>query len=197
MKRIFLTVTLCTLFAVGSFAQGISGGLKAGLNLANGIGEDAKEADMKMRVAYHIGGFLNIGLSEALAVQPELLYNSVGSKMDEDGYELVYKLNYISVPVNLMYSFGNFNVHAGPQFSFLASAKGKASYQGEEAEVDMKEFFKSTDIAVNLGLGASFGKLHASARYSMGITKIYDSEEEVDAKNGVIQLSLGYKLFGE
>ena len=196
MKRIFLSIAMVTLLAAGAYAQGISGGLKAGLNLANAIGQDAKDADMKMRLAYHFGGFVNIGLSEVLSVQPELLYNSVGTKMDE---ELNLHLNYLSVPVNLQYSFGNFNLHAGPQFGFLMSAKMKADVDGESVEVDAKDFFKGTDVGVNLGLGAAFGKLHASARYTMGITKIWESEgeQEVDAKNGVIQLSLGYKLFGE
>ena len=196
MKRIFLSVTMVALIGAGAFAQGISGGLKAGLNLANGIGKDAKDADMKMRVAYHFGGFVNIGLSEVLSVQPELLYNSVGAKMDED---INLHANYLSIPVNLQYSFGNFNIHAGPQLGFLLSAKMKAEVDGESAEVDVKEYFKGTDLGLNLGLGAAFGKLHASARYTMGITKIWESEgeEEIDAKNGVIQLSLGYKLFGE
>lgn len=194
MKRIFLSVAMVTLLAAGAFAQGISGGLKGGLNLANAIGKDAKDADMKMRIAYHFGGYVNIGFSETLSLQPELLYNSVGAKMDED---VALHMNYISVPLNLQYSFGNFNIHAGPQFGFLMSAKAKADVDGQSAEVDMKDFFKSTDLGVNLGLGANFGKLNASARYTMGISKVWDTEEDVDAKNGVIQLSLGYKLFGE
>ncbi|MDV3309878.1 MAG: PorT family protein [Cyclobacteriaceae bacterium] len=194
MKRIFLSAVMMVFLAAGAYAQGISGGLKAGLNLANGIGKDAKDADLSMRVAYHIGGYLNVGLNDALSFQPELLYNSVGPKMTD---EVSLHLNYLSVPLNLMYNIGNFNVHAGPQFGFLMSAKAKADVEGESAEVDMKEFFKSTDLGVNIGIGAGFGKLSAAARYTMGITKIWDMEEDVDAKNGVIQISLGYKLFGE
>jgi len=193
MKKIFLTVTMITFIAAGAFAQGISGGLKGGLNLANAVGSDAKDADMKMRIAYHFGGFVNIGLSDVLSFQPELLYNSVGTKLDDD---VSLHMNYFSVPLNLQYAIGNFNIHAGPQFGFLLSAKAKADVDGSSAEVDMKEFFKSTDLGINLGVGASFGKLHASARYTMGITKVWDMED-VDVKNGVIQLSLGYKLFGE
>lgn len=195
MKRIFLTVSLCALFAAGAFAQGMSGGLKAGLNLANFSGDDAEGTDM--RIAYHIGGYLNIGFSEALSFQPELLYNSVGAKQSEGDEELVYKMNYVSVPLNLIYSFGNFNVQAGPQFSFLASAKGKVSSGDDSAEVDIKELFKGTDLGVNLGIGASFGKIHASARYFLGLTDIPDTDGDVNLKNSNIQLSLGYKLFGE
>jgi hypothetical protein len=196
MKRIFLPVVMMMLLAAGAYAQVVSGGVKAGLNLANGIGEDAKDADMSMRVAFHIGGYVNLGLSDALSLQPELLYNSVGAKMDV-GEDVKLHLNYISIPLNLMYSFGTFNVHLGPQFGFLASAKGKAEVEGESIEVDMKDSFKSTDIGVNLGLGASFGKFNVAGRYTYGITKIWDMEDDIDARNGVIQLSLGYKLFGK
>jgi hypothetical protein len=40
MKRIFLAVSMVTLFAAGAAAQDISGGIKAGLNLANMNGDD-------------------------------------------------------------------------------------------------------------------------------------------------------------
>ncbi|HLT81505.1 MAG TPA: porin family protein [Cyclobacteriaceae bacterium] len=194
MKRIFLPAVMMVFLAAGAHAQGISGGLKAGLNLANGIGKDAKDAELSMRVAYHFGGYLNVAFSDVLSFQPELLYNSVGPKMDED---LSLHLNYLSVPLNLMYNIGNFNIHAGPQFGFLMSAKAKADVEGQSAEVDMKEFFKSTDFGVNIGVGAAFGKLNASARYTIGMSKIWDTGEDVDAKNGVIQISLGYTLFGQ
>ena len=48
MKRIFLAVSMVTLFAAGAAAQGISGGLKAGLNLANINGDDVEDTDLKM-----------------------------------------------------------------------------------------------------------------------------------------------------
>lgn len=195
MKKIFLTVSLCALFAAGAFAQGMSGGVKAGLNLANFSGDDVGDTDM--RIAYHIGGFLNFGLSSELSFQPELLYNSVGAQLSEGDEKLVYKMNYVSVPLNLIYSFGALNVQVGPQVSFLASAKGKYSSGDESAEVDIKEAFKGLDLGLNIGLGASFGKLQASARYCLGLTDIPDSDGDVALKNNAIQLSLGYKLFGE
>ncbi|MFO7258713.1 MAG: porin family protein [Bacteroidota bacterium] len=195
MKKIFLTVSLCALFAAGAFAQGMSGGVKAGLNLANFSGDDVGDTDM--RIAYHIGGFLNFSFSDALSLQPELLYNSIGAKADDQDGDMAMKMNYISIPVSLIYSFGNFNIQAGPQFSFLASAKAKYTEGDVSADVDMKEYFKGTDLGVNIGLGAAFGKLHASARYYLGLTDIPDSEGDANWKNTNIQLSLGYALFGK
>lgn len=187
MKKIFLAVSMITLFAAGAYAQSISGGLKGGLNLAN-LNGDIEGTTMK--IGYHVGGYANIGFSEAMSLQPEILFNAVGAKAEEgDGS---FNINYVSVPVMFIYSLGAVNIQAGPQLGFLMSAKIKA----DDEEADMKEFFKGTDFGFNVGLGANFGKVNAAARYCIGLSNIADSEEG-ELKNGVIQLSLGVKLFGE
>jgi hypothetical protein len=194
MKRIFLALSMVTLFAAGAAAQGISVGVKAGINLANLTGDDA--GDTKMKVGYHVGGYAKISLTEAFSVQPELLYNAVGAKDSEDGFDSNYKLNYVTIPVMLGYSFGKISVQAGPQIGFLTSAKVKVESGNDSGEVDIKDQLKGTDFGVNVGLGADFGKLNAAARYCIGLSSIVDSDN-ASVKNGVIQLSLGYKLFGK
>ena len=193
MKKIFLSLAMIAFVSAGAFAQGVSGGLKAGVNLANWSGDDVEDSEMK--ISFHGGGFLNIAFSDALSVQPELLFNSVGTKFTEGDYSETYKLSYISIPVMLMYSFGNFNIQAGPQFSILAGAKVKYEEGGDSLEEDIKDSLKGSDIGVNVGLGASFGKVNATARYCLGLSNIVD-DDDADIKNGVIQLSLGVKLFG-
>lgn len=194
MKKIFLSVSMVTLLAAGAFAQGLSGGLKGGLNFANFSGDDASGTDMK--IAYHVGGYVNFAFSESLSLQPELLYNAVGPKMTQDGVDVNFNASYVSLPVMLMYSFGVVNIQAGPQVGFLTSAKMKADIDGDSAELDVKDSMKGTDFGFNIGLGANFGKVNASARYCLGLSNIID-EEDADVKNSVIQLSLGLKLFGE
>jgi opacity protein-like surface antigen len=194
MKRIFLALSMVTLFAAGAAAQGVSVGVKAGLNLANLTGDDA--GDTKMKVGYHFGGYAKFALTEAFSVQPELLYNAVGAKATEDGYDGNYKINYVTVPVMLGYSFGKISIQAGPQIGFLTSAKLKVEGGGDSDEVDIKDSLKGTDFGMNVGLGADFGKLNAAARYCIGLSNIADSDN-ASVKNGVIQFSLGYKLFGK
>lgn len=197
MKKLFTTAAVMLIFAAGAFAQ-LSGGVKAGLNLANLGGDDVEDA--KIRPSIHIGGYVNYAFSETFSIQPELLYNSVGAKgtqeTDFGDADITMKLNYISVPVMLVYSFGNFNVQAGPQIGFLAAAKTKIEFGGEDEEIDVKDDLKGTDFGLNIGLGAEFGKLNATARYSLGLTSIGDYDDS-DIKNNVIQISIGYKLFGE
>lgn len=196
MKKSLLTLIVIGAAVSFSVAQGLTGGVKAGLNFANVGGDDVEDTDM--RIAYHVGGYVNFAFSESLSLQPELLYNSIGTKFEEQGdgdsYDVTYKLNYISVPVLLVYSFGNFNVQAGPQIGFLASAKAKYDIDGADDE-DIKDYFKGTDFGFNLGLGANFGKINAALRYTAGLSNIADSDDG-DVKNSNIQLSVGYRLFG-
>ncbi|HEX5172206.1 MAG TPA: porin family protein [Cyclobacteriaceae bacterium] len=187
MKKILLTLSMTALVISGAIAQEISGGAKAGLNIANMTGDIP---GVTSKASFHLGGYVNIGFSDVLSLQPELLYNAMGAK--EDGGDGKINSAYISVPVMVLYSFGVVNVQAGPQFGFLLSAKVKAD--GDEQ--DIKDQYKGTDFGFNLGLGADFGKFNAAARYCIGLSNIADASD-IDVKNSVIQFSLGVKLFGE
>jgi hypothetical protein len=191
MKKLPLVIIAVLALSTASFAQ-LSVGIKGGLNLAN-LGGDVENSDM--RPSIHLGGYLNLPLSDVFSFQPELLYNSVGAKFKDGGDKLTNKLNYISIPVMFLYSFGNFNVQAGPQLSLLASAKAKYDISGQTGTEDIKDGLKGTDFGFNLGLGANFDKLNASVRYSIGLSNINDGGTG-DIKNNVIQLSLGYRIFG-
>jgi hypothetical protein len=192
MKKLLVLVIALFAICFSTYSQ-VSVGVKGGLNLSNVNGDDV--ADMDMRASFHLGGYLNYAFSEKLSLQPELLYNSMGAKESEDGYDFTYKLSYITIPVNLVYSFGNFNLHAGPQFGFLASAKAELEGNGDSIEEDVKDQFKGTDFGFGIGAGANFGKLNATLRYVAGLSSIAD-DGDVDAKNSLIQLSLGYRIFG-
>lgn len=194
MKKLFFTVAAVAFSTATLFAQ-LSIGAKAGVNLSN-VNGDVDNTDMK--VGFHVGGYVNVAFSDALSLQPELLFNSIGYKYtDMDGIDEVdvtSSLNYLSIPVSLMYSFGPVNVHAGPQLGFLLSAKEKYDIDGADDE-DIKDLFKSTDVGFNVGAGVKFSKLNVTARYTVGLSNIAD-DDDFDVKNGVIQLSLGYTLFG-
>ncbi|MBL7857498.1 MAG: PorT family protein [Cyclobacteriaceae bacterium] len=195
MKKIILSFALLTL-AFGAFAQGISGGIKGGLNLANqNYDVEGFTISPDNRTSFHLGGYLNVGFSESFSLQPELLFNSVGAKYTGDG-DYLMKLNYISVPVMFKYNPAPiFNIHAGPQFGFLMSAKGESDGDSE----DIKDDLKGLDFGFGLGAGVDLPMgLNFSARYILGLSNIVDELDSSDGKvtNNVIQLSIGYRLFG-
>ena len=182
MKKILFTVfAVCIMFAAS--AQ-FKGGLKAGANLANLTGD---VTDTKMLFGFHVGAYGQFSLSDALTLQPEVLYYGAGAAYDPDGD---IKLNYLVVPVMFKYNLGeSFNIQAGPQVGLLLSA------EANPGGVDIKDFVSGTDFSLNVGVGAGFGKFSVDARYSLGLSNISDDGSNDEIKNAVIQISLGYQLF--
>ncbi|MFZ2907228.1 MAG: acyloxyacyl hydrolase [Cyclobacteriaceae bacterium] len=186
MKKLLLTVfAACMVFAAS--AQ-LSGGLKAGVNLASLKSEAGGQDESENGTSFHIGAYANFGLSDALSLQPELLYNSI----DIDGD----KLNYISVPVMFLYGFSDnkFNVQAGPEIGLLMGT--------DPEELKSQDFVTGTNFTLNVGAGANFGKFNVTARYGIGLSNIAgdalkDLSDDYKAKISNFQISLGYKLFGE
>ena len=198
MKKSFFTLAIIAFCAVGSYAQGISGGLKLGANFANQkFSEDGFDFTPSSRTSLHGGFFLTLMVSETFGIQPELLYNSVGSKIDIGAGDIVQQLDYVTVPVLLRYNpVSVFNIHAGPQFGFLMSAKSK--YDGDSE--DIKDALKGLDLGVGIGAGVDLPMgLGFSARYVMGLSNVAEEVDGSDGttKNNVVQLSASYKLFGK
>jgi hypothetical protein len=193
MKKVLSLLAFFSVIAIGSYAQGVSGGLKLGLNLANQtISAGSFTTSPSFRPSLHAGGYLTLMISSKLGVQPEVLYSGQGAKSGE--YTL--KLNYIAVPVLVRFNITDrFNIHAGPQIGILAAAKAK---MGSESE-DIKDEFKSTDIGIAAGLGVDLPMgLNFGFRFVKGMSNIAaDSDDETKYKNYNLQFSVGYKLFGK
>ncbi len=198
MKKLFLTLTAVCAFALASFGQGASFGLKAGINIANQKYEVGSfDLSPDALIGFHIGGYATIMFSETFGIQPELLYSTGGSKMDMFGYgESTTKVSYISIPVMFRYQpIEILNIHAGPQFGFLASAK--AEYDGESE--DIKDQMKGLDLGLGFGAGIDLPMgVGFTARYVLGLSNIADVEDVDDysVKNNAIQLSLTYRFGG-
>ena len=146
MKKIILSAVAVFAFGFVS-AQDVKFGVKGGLNLSTikstypGVnGSVQTSPDNKMLVGFHVGGFAEIGLSDKLSFQPELLFSMEGSKAENSttetenmgGITYTYKetstsnvvTNYINVPLLLKYkATENLFFVAGPQVGFLMSAK--------------------------------------------------------------------------
>ena len=116
------------------------------------------------------------------------------------GYILIFspKFNFpipVSVPVMFQYNATPmFYLEAGPELSFLVSAKGK--YEGTTQ--DVKEVFETFDIGLGLGAGYYFTpNIGLTARYVAGLTDVAKNRAANDsstAKNNVFQIGLAYKF---
>lgn len=190
MKKIILTVA--AVFAFGfTNAQETKFGLKGGLNLANFSGDIEDDSSL---IAFHVGGFAEIKITEKFALQPEVLFSVQGA--DGDGGS--FNLSYINIPVMAKYYVADkFNLEVGPQIGFLTSAKVKTG----DVSVEAKKLFNSTDFGINFGGGYDFTpKLSMGLRYNLGVANLFNDEfkdalgSDVKVQNSVFSLSLAYKL---
>lgn len=200
MKRIFL-LSVAALFAVSSFSQ-IRFGVKAGLNLPNmTLKGGGVSLDTKIGLGFHVGGIVDIPISNQLALQPGILFSTKGYKYDND---LMGKgkcnLNYIEVPVNVQYKIavGGMKIFpfAGPYIGYGLSGKDKPD-EGESYDVNFgsaDEDLKALDFGLNFGAGIEFSSFQASLQYGLGLSNL-SNVSDVTYKNKVIGISVAY-LFG-
>jgi Outer membrane protein beta-barrel domain len=193
MKKVIALVFTLVLFGTAAFSQGVSGGIKAGLNLSNmDISGNGFSLDTKTLAGFHGGLYLTAMFNEHVGIQPEVLYSAQGCKIDVFNTNGTIKANYINIPILLRYNINDmFSLHAGPQIGILASAEGKSG----SSSTDLKDNASSTDIAVAFGGTVDLPmKLNFTARYCLGLSDI-DEDSNSTTKNNTFQISVGYKLF--
>lgn len=216
MKRLIITifaiVVVFTLSSASVSAQGLTGGFKGGMNIANLHGKDVKVieedigVDLVSKMGFCAGGFITYNINDMFAIQPELLFTMKGVKAEEEvlgeTVKITIKVNYLEIPVLAKLSIptpGTVkpSLFVGPSLAIKLSSKLKIEYAGESEEEDLEDL-KSTDFGLVFGGGVDFalgqGKLTVDARYTLGLATTDDSEEELDIKNGVISIMVGYSF---
>lgn len=176
MKKLFVMAILFVAGSTSMNAQGIDFGVKAGANFSK---LDGDGIDGDNLTSFHVGALLELNIFENFSLQPEVMYSSQGTKIEDEDI----KLDYLSVPVLAKFYLisDKLSLEAGPQFSFLVND-------------DVPETFetKSFDFAAIGGLGFNVtNNIFVQARYVIGLT---DTTKEAEVTNKVIQLSVGLKF---
>lgn len=205
---VFLAVTL----SIQVQSQTFSGGLRAGMNFAQwkqniqinstqtGTINSAITSDT--RTGYLIGIYYTIMFSKNVGLQPELFYNSIGSKSGSS----TISLDYASLPIFLRYNITNqFHLLGGPQIGYLISADGQNTSPTGGVVTNIKDNINSMDFGAVFGIGVDLEKFNFGLRYTIGLTNIiknplgssqgFTFKQEVS--NVGWQIVAGYKLFGQ
>lgn len=194
MKKILILIII--LFSLSLFAQkskkdeGITFGLKGGLNVSNFAG-DIK--DNTFRTSVHLGVFSEIMISDKFSLQPELLYSGQGySGSAAPGFSRS-KYDYINLPVLAkIYIAEKISIEAGPQIGFLVSAKERTT--NDNVTIPDQ---KTVDFGLNLGLAYDLKSgIFFQTRYNLGLSNVNSGTDSNAIKytNAVIQVSVGIKL---
>ena len=193
MKFLIGLMTAILITGVASAQHGnapaghVSLGIKGGVNMYNVHNDDNTKYDQ--RTGYHFGLLGHIHFDNQFAIQPEIVYSAQGAKIGDTKYNL----DYINVPVLFQYMFDNgFRIQAGPQVSFLVSAKSKLNNN----TTDNKDNLKPIDFGLSIGASyvvpsTGFG---IDARYNLGLTNI-NKDSAVKSTNRGLQLGVFY-IFG-
>lgn len=201
MKKIkFYLLSVSLLFAVNLFAQNsrtgsVSYGVKAGINIANiAIKPEDATVSQSSLIGLNAGFFATIPVAESFAIQPEVLYSGLGTKVSTGGVNAEIKLDYITVPVLAKYKVTGtgLGIYVGPQVGYVLSSKIKS----EGVSVDVDDSFKKADFSGIGGVDYSlpFG-LSLSARYQLGLINIAkEASGDESAKNNAITLSVGFSF---
>jgi hypothetical protein len=197
MKKNLITTCLFIAVAMTAQAQIVKFGIKGGVNYANQTGTEitVNSTNYKSEAItnYHFGLVAEFPLGNTFAIQPELLYSTVGANYKQSGMMLYYagtssiitdfnnKLGYITIPVLAKINLSKvFSLDLGPQASFLLSKKNDVSIN------DTKSF----DFGAAAGLGIKITKgIFIQGRYVVGLSEVSTSAK---AKNSVLQVSAGF-----
>ena len=176
MKKMVMLAVLTAGMLLSASAQEVKFGVKAGLNLST-VGGDMKDLiegmgmDQKSHVGFHIGAFVDLGLTENLYIQPGLFYSNKGVKgelKEDDSYKMKINLSYLEIPILASYRIKlcdnmKWHINAGPYLAY--GIGGKIKFEGElledvlddakafdEDEGDLKRF----DFGLSFGTGVNF-----------------------------------------
>jgi hypothetical protein len=217
MKGLLMVCGAVILFQMSASAQlklRTEFGIKGGLNVSGlALSTSGKLVGAKYNslTSFHGGAYALLRIGK-LGIQPELIYSRQGQIYNSPGYtSLRTDLTYINVPIMIKYYLvGGLNLQAGPQFGFLASAKGdlvqlSGGNPGQALlNQDLKSFLNSSDFSFGFGAGLDLPLgINMGIRYNIGLSNINKytggqtntpSFSVASTHNQVLQLSLGYRF---
>ena len=225
-KKVFLVVNVAILSMAFVQAQ-VNFGVRAGLNMSNmKTSVLGLSLDTKMKPGIQLGVVGELSLLDIIAIQPGIIFSQQGFKIDDflgSKISATETLNYIQVPVNVMYKVNlgvaKLLLQAGPYLGYGLSGKTKAWLDGKKIEgEDFKEMFgdekikfgsgdeddyKALDFGLGFGAGVQFSSFQVCIGYNAGLMNFapeIPTESGIDlkpkAKNNNIALTVTY-LFGK
>jgi hypothetical protein len=194
MKKVSLLFFAFFVATSSLSAQDVAFGIKGGLNLSS-LKIDDPEATYDGRTGFHAGFFLR-GKFDKVGIQPEFLLYTQKGEFAGPAYHGEENFSYLTVPILVkFYPVSGLNIHAGPQFGFLIDGERTTETLLTTIEEDIKDEYKTTDIAISMGAGWDFGfGLSIDARYNIGVQDINDAANGETIKSRVFLISLGWNF---
>lgn len=202
LKRFSLAVVGIGLAAC-SYAQNEAGtwGVRpqAGICVSDFVGGESGE--FKPKVGFVGGVYADYQATDMLGLSTGLVFSMQGAKYENEAvYIDKFDMSYLNLPVMAsVYVVPGLAVKAGVQFGYLLDSKihyvdnnmTSSSGNYELDDDDCHSFM----LSIPVGLSYEYRDFVVDARYSFGLTKVFDGVfEDVGTRNNVFQLTVGYRI---
>lgn len=167
--------------------------------------------DNKFHSAYNVGVKMVYSIQTHWGVSADLKYSSEGGSFENGNNELVYRANYIRLPVQAVYFFGDYGdgvrpkISFGPSFGLLAG--GDTKYMSNDQKIsedNSKDLFKTFDAGLTGSVGANIRLiqrqrgniwLNTDIGYYHGLTNMNDvSGNEMKNRNLALNVGLAFGI---
>ncbi|MAP54201.1 porin family protein [Altibacter sp.] len=187
MKKLIVLAAIAAVSFTSVHAQEVRFGIKGGVNFASLNGDDADDLDGKTSI--HLGGVVNIPISELFAVQPEVIYSRQGFENSEpELFDVTVYLDYLNIPIMADFTVAEgLSLQGGPQVGININSISKDNNTDNETDIDDVE---TLDLGV--GIGGQYKLpmgLFFQARYVIGLSDVFP---DANAKNSVVSVSVGW-----
>ena len=195
MKANLLLLFIAAISLTTLNAQSIHLGIKGGASVNKLTGQSFTD---KFSFGYHFGGFIEIGISKKLSLQPEVFVSQI--KQDTSSqFRAIYnnllgvapsniQLSYLNLPILLGYKVSDqFSIQLGPQYSILMNQNANLLQNGKNA-------FKNGDFSVLGGLQLEVSKFRIYGRYAIGLNNLNDIDKKDEWKNQSLQIGIGLTI---
>src|SRR5574344_602293 len=176
MKKLFMFAALL-LCAIAANAQDSKWQLKAALGMATITGSDVDGA--KSKLDWKLGVGYDIPVAEKISIQPALMFESKGYKVEDE----TAQMDYLVVPILLNYHFTEaLSAQVGPYLGY--GVAGTKDIFGDEG-------YNRFDMGGNIGIAYSFGSISVGAELNYGFLQLH---KDLKANNLSYGVTLGYTL---
>ena len=189
MKKLFLAAAIM-MASVSAFAQHSAGDITLQARLGFCAADFNNTSDTKTRVEMVVGPEMEYFMTDRFSLGAGINYAQQGAELKDT--EVTDKIDYVNMPITAnFYVVKGLALRAGLQPGINVNAKIEAG----DVEKDLDDAVKGFDLAIPVGLSYEYKHFVVDARYTFGLTKIFDTKEvDLDSKNLTFQLSLAYKF---
>ncbi|MBP8850650.1 MAG: M20/M25/M40 family metallo-hydrolase [Breznakibacter sp.] len=145
--------------------------------------------EAKSIFAYNVGFATEITLTKHWAIQPEVVFNSSGSKTP-DG---TMQLQQVATPVHLLWGFDNRNV-GNIYFMFGGYYKYILSGKDGGKKIDYSNDYNREQYGVSYGFGVDVMKVQVNFISQYSINGLYKDSSMEDIRETGFYLNLGYRF---